>query len=138
MAILCDTATVSVRDGVELWVEAVSQLFVPLECVPHHGAAFHGRLRAGRLGPLRMCGMEVSPHTVKRTRLAANTQGDQYKLSLSSVARCSSSGRPGGGTAPKRLRHLRLLAPIRSSPTTVRDARLRAAAGPHRIFADRI
>jgi AraC-like DNA-binding protein len=83
MAVLCDTATVSVRDSVELWVEAVSELFVPLQCVPHHGAAFHGRLRAGRVGPLRMCGMEVSPHTVKRTpRLAANTQGDQYKLSL--------------------------------------------------------
>src|SRR6266545_5364478 len=83
MAILCDTATVPVRDRAELWVEAVSKLFVPLECAPHHGAPFHGRLRAGALGPIRLCGMEVSPHTVKRTpRLAANTQGDQYKLSL--------------------------------------------------------
>jgi AraC-like DNA-binding protein len=83
MAILCDTATVPARDRAELWVEVVSELFVPLECVPHHGAAFHGRLRAGSLGPIRMCGMEVGPHTVKRTpRLAANTQGDQYKLSL--------------------------------------------------------
>jgi AraC-like DNA-binding protein len=83
MAILCDTATVSVRDSAELWVDVVSDLFVPLECVPHRGAAFHGRLRAGSLGPIRMCAMEVSPHTVKRTpRLAANTRGDQYKLSL--------------------------------------------------------
>ena len=55
MAVLCDTATVPVRDRAELWVEAVSELFVPLECMPHHGAAFHGRLRAGRLGPLRIC-----------------------------------------------------------------------------------
>ena len=83
MAILCDTAMVPVRDSAELWVDVVSELFVPLECVPHHGAAFHGRLRAGSLGPIRMCAMEVSPHTVKRTpRLAANTRGDQYKLSL--------------------------------------------------------
>src|SRR5438552_18187375 len=83
MAILCDTAMVPVRDSAELWVDVVSELFVPLECVPHHGAAFHGRLRAGSLGPIRMCAMEVSPHTVKRTRrLEANTRGDQYKLSL--------------------------------------------------------
>jgi AraC-like DNA-binding protein len=83
MAILCDTATVPVRDSADLWVEAVSELFVPLECVPHHGAAFHGRLRAGAIGPIAMCGLEVSPHTVRRTpRLAANTKGDQYKLSL--------------------------------------------------------
>jgi AraC-like DNA-binding protein len=83
MAILCDTAMVPVRDSAELWVDVVSELFVPLECVPHHGATFHGRLRAGSLGPIRMCAMEVSPHTVKRTpRLAANTRGDQYKLSL--------------------------------------------------------
>ena len=83
MAILCDTATVPARDRAELWVEVVSELFVPLECVPRHGAAFHGRLRAGALGPIRMCAMDVSPHTVKRTRrLAANTRGDQYKLSL--------------------------------------------------------
>lgn len=83
MAILCDTATVPLRDSAELWVEAVSELFVPLECVPQRGAAFHGRLRAGTLGPIRMCAMAVSPHTAKRTpRLAANTQGDQYKLSL--------------------------------------------------------
>src|SRR2546423_2518909 len=83
MAILCDTAMVPVRESAELWVDVVSELFVPLECVPHHGAAFHGRLRAGSLGPIRMCAMEVSPHTVRRTpRLAANTRGDQYKLSL--------------------------------------------------------
>ena len=67
MAVLCDTAMVPVRDSAELWVDVVSELFVPLECVPHHGAAFHGRLRAGSLGPIRMCAMEVSPHTVKRT-----------------------------------------------------------------------
>src|SRR6266498_1139463 len=83
MAILCDTATVPLRDSAELWVEAVSELFVPLECVPHDGAVFDGRLSAGTIGPIRMCVMVVSPHTVKRTpRLAANTQGDQYKLSL--------------------------------------------------------
>jgi len=83
MAILCDTSTVPRRDGAELWVEAVSELFVPLECVPQRGAAFHGRLRAGTLGPLRMCAMAVSPHRAKRTpRLAANTGGDRYKLSL--------------------------------------------------------
>jgi AraC-like DNA-binding protein len=83
MAIVCDTATVQASDRAELWVEAISALFVPLECTPHHGAAFYGRLRAGALGPVQLCALEVSPHTVKRTpRLAANTAGDEYKLSL--------------------------------------------------------
>src|SRR5215204_5387258 len=83
MVVVCDTATVPLRDSAEVWVEAVSELFVPLECSPHPGAAFHGRLRAGSLGPVQLCGLEVSPHTIKRTpRLAANTRGDQYKLSL--------------------------------------------------------
>jgi len=83
MVVVCDTASVPLRDSAEVWVEAVSELFVPLECSPHPGAAFHGRLRAGSLGPVQLCGLEVSPHTIKRTpRLAANTRGDQYKLSL--------------------------------------------------------
>ena len=83
MVVECDTASVPMRDSADLWVQAVSELFVPLECAPHRGAAFHGRLRAGSLGPVQLCGLEVSPHTVKRTpRLAANTRGDQYKLSL--------------------------------------------------------
>ena len=83
MAILCDTSTVPMRDSAELWVEAVSKLFVPLECIPQRGAAFNGWLRAGSVGPIRMCAMAVSPHRAKRTpHLAANTPGDQYKLSL--------------------------------------------------------
>src|SRR5215204_194344 len=83
MVVVCDTAMVPVRDSAELWVETVSELFVPLECAPHPGTAFHGRLRAGSLGPVQLCGLEVSAHTMKRTpRLAANTRGDQYKLSL--------------------------------------------------------
>ena len=83
MGVLCDTATVPAGDSADLWVETVSELIVPLECAPHHGATFHGRLRAGSLGPVQLCGLEASAHTVKRTpRLAANTQGDQYKLSL--------------------------------------------------------
>jgi AraC-like DNA-binding protein len=84
MAVVCDTATVQGSDRAELWVAAISELFVPLECTPHPGAAFYGRLRAGSLGPVHLCGLEVSPHTVKRTpKLAANTEGDEYKLSLS-------------------------------------------------------
>lgn len=83
MGVLCDTATVPAGDSADLWVETVSELMVPLECAPHHGATFHGRLRAGSLGPVQLCGLEASAHTVKRTpRLAANTEGDQYKLSL--------------------------------------------------------
>jgi AraC-like DNA-binding protein len=84
MTVVCDTATVPASDRAELWVEAVSELFVPLECIPRGGTRFFGRLRAGTLGPVQLCGLEVSPHTVKRTpKLAANTAGDQYKLSLS-------------------------------------------------------
>ena len=83
MGVLCDTATVPAGDSADLWVETVSELMVPLEGAPHHGATFHGRLRAGSLGPVQLCGLEASAHTVKRTpRLAANTEGDQYKLSL--------------------------------------------------------
>ena len=138
MAILCDTATVPVRDSADLWVEAVSELFVPLECVPHHGAAFHGRLRAGVIGPIAMCGLEVSPHTVKRTpRLAANTKGDQYKLSLilggeALIVQDAREAvlRPGDFaiydcSRPYTIRHQR----------SVPDARLRPAAGHHRAVA---
>jgi AraC-like DNA-binding protein len=84
MAVVCDTSTVPGSDRAELWVEAISELFVPLECTPGPGTAFSGRLRAGTLGPVQLSSLEVSPHTVKRTpRLAANTDGDEYKLSLS-------------------------------------------------------
>jgi AraC-like DNA-binding protein len=83
MGVLCDTATVPAGDSADLWIETVSELMVPLECAPHQGATFHGRLRAGSVGPVHLCGLEASAHTVKRTaRLAANTPGDQYKLSL--------------------------------------------------------
>jgi AraC-like DNA-binding protein len=34
MAVICDTSSVPVEDRAELWVEASSQLFVPLECRP--------------------------------------------------------------------------------------------------------
>lgn len=81
---LCDTSTVSAGDRAELWVTMTSELFVPLECTPHDRATFNGRLRAGAVGPLALCGLEVfTPHTIRRTpRLAANTGGDHYKLSL--------------------------------------------------------
>jgi AraC-like DNA-binding protein len=83
MAVLCDTATVPVGDRADLWTSMASDMFVPLECTPHDRATFNGRLRAGVVGPLALCGLEVSPHTIKRTpKLAANTPGDQYKLSL--------------------------------------------------------
>jgi AraC-like DNA-binding protein len=84
MAVVCDTATVQGSDRAELWVSVISDLFVPLECKPRAGTPFYGRLRAGTLGPVQLCGLEVSPHTVTRTpKLAANTAGDEYKLSLS-------------------------------------------------------
>jgi AraC-like DNA-binding protein len=83
MAVLCDTSTVPVGDRAELWVTTASELFVPLECTPHDRATFNGRLRAGTVGPLALCGLEVTPHTIRRTpRLAASTGGDHYKLSL--------------------------------------------------------
>lgn len=82
-SVVHDTSTVAVEDRAEFWMATTSQLFVPLECVPHDRAAFRGRLRAGTVGPLHLCGVEASPHTVRRTpRLAASTGGDRYKLSL--------------------------------------------------------
>jgi AraC-like DNA-binding protein len=83
MAVVCDTSTAAVNERTELWVAAASEMFVPLECTPQAHKDFHGRMRAGAIGSLRLCLLEVSPHTVRRTpRLAANTNGDQYKLSL--------------------------------------------------------
>ena len=84
MPLVCDTATVPAADRAELWVAASSELFVPLECTPRAGTPFQGILRAGSVGPVRLCALEATPHTVRRTpRLASNTRGDQYKLSLS-------------------------------------------------------
>lgn len=83
MALAFDTSTVPVPDRAEAWSAASARVFVPLEPALARGAAFHGRLRAGRLGPLVLCGLEASAHTVRRTpRLAAGTWGEQYKLSL--------------------------------------------------------
>jgi AraC-like DNA-binding protein len=83
MTVHCDTATVPAGDRADLWVSVTSDMFVPLECTPRERTTFNGRLRAGVVGPLALCGLEVSPHTIRRTpRLAANTRGDQYKLSL--------------------------------------------------------
>ena len=62
---------------------ASSELFVPLECRPHDRASFGGLLQAGIVGPLALSRLEVSPHTIRRTAaLAADTDGDRYKLSL--------------------------------------------------------
>jgi len=83
MAVVCDTSTVPVGDRADLWVTTASNLFVPLDCTPHERSTFNGRLHAGTVGPLALCALEVSPHTIRRTaKLAANTKGDQYKLSL--------------------------------------------------------
>jgi len=83
MSVHCDTSTVPVAERAELWITASSELFVPLECVPHDRASFRGLLRAGAVGPLQLCCVEVSPHTIRRTpRLAASTEGDRYKLSV--------------------------------------------------------
>lgn len=83
MAVLCDTAKVPALERADMWVSAISDFFVPLECTPHDRVGFYGRLRAGNVGPVQLCGLQVSPHTVERTpKLAANTPGDQYKLSL--------------------------------------------------------
>lgn len=71
------------EDRAEFWITSSSALFVPLECRPHDPSSFRGLLQAGALGPLGLSRMEVSPHTVRRTRrLAARTNGDRYKLSL--------------------------------------------------------
>ena len=81
--ILCDTSRVPVTERADLWADAVSKLFVPLECTPKERVSFRGRMRAGSVGPVALCDLDVSPHTIRRTRqLAANTNGDQYKLSL--------------------------------------------------------
>ena len=83
MPVICDTSSVPAEDRAELWVTATSELFVPLECTPHDRASFAGLLQAGVVGPLALSRLEVSPHTVQRTAaLAADTDGDRYKLSL--------------------------------------------------------
>jgi AraC-like DNA-binding protein len=83
MPVICDTSSVPVEDREELWVTASSELFVPLECRPHDRTSFGGLLQAGVVGPLALSRLEVSPHTIRRTRaLAAETNGDRYKLSL--------------------------------------------------------
>jgi AraC-like DNA-binding protein len=83
MPVICDTSSVPVEDRAELWVTASSELFVPLECRPHDRASFGGLLQAGVVGPLALSRLEVSPHTIRRTAaLAADTDGDRYKLSL--------------------------------------------------------
>ena len=81
--IICDTSSVPAEDRADLWVTAASELFVPLECRPHDPASFRGLLQAGTVGPLALSRLDVSPHTIRRTRaLAAETSGDRYKLSL--------------------------------------------------------
>ncbi len=83
MPVICDTSSVPVEDRAELWVKASSELFVPLECRPYDRSSFGGLLRAGSVGPLALSRIEVSPHTIRRTAaLAADTDGDRYKLSL--------------------------------------------------------
>lgn len=83
MAVRCDTSTVPAAERAALWAEANSRIFVPLQCVPQDRATFHGRMRAGGVGPLGLCTLEASPHVVRRTpRLTASTDGDRYKLSL--------------------------------------------------------
>jgi len=83
MPVICDTSSVPVEDRAELWVTASSELFVPLECKPHDRASFSGLLQAGVVGPLALSRLAVSPHTIRRTpALAADTDGDRYKLSL--------------------------------------------------------
>jgi AraC-like DNA-binding protein len=83
MAVVCDTSSVPVADRAELWVTASSKFFVPLECAPHDRTSFHGVLQAGAVGPLALSRLDVAAHTIRRTRsLAAQTNGDRYKLSL--------------------------------------------------------
>ncbi len=83
MTVVCDTSSVPVDDRADYWVDASSQFFVPLECSPRDKTSFHGLLQAGTVGPLALSRLEVSPHTIRRTRtLADATDGDRYKLSL--------------------------------------------------------
>lgn len=83
MTVVCDTSSVPAEDRAEFWVTASSELFVPLECTPHDPTSFRGVLQAGTVGPLALSRLEVSPHTIRRTRnLADGTKGDRYKLSL--------------------------------------------------------
>lgn len=78
-----DTSSVDAAERAEYWIDLTSELFVPLTFRPREPASFHGSLRAGSLGPIQLCWVEASAHTVERTRkLAANTEGGVYKLSL--------------------------------------------------------
>ena len=78
-----DTATVGPGERAEYWIDVTSELFVPLACRPDQPSNFHGTIRAGAIGPVQLCWVEASPHTVERTpKLAANTQAGHYKLSL--------------------------------------------------------
>jgi AraC-like DNA-binding protein len=78
-----DTSRVGPGERAEYWIDAVSNLFVPLSCRPHQPSSFHGTIRAGAIGPVQLCWVQASPHTAERTPiLAANTQAGYYKLSL--------------------------------------------------------
>lgn len=78
-----DTSSVDAVERTEYWIDVTSKLFVPLAFRPREPASFHGSLRAGSIGPIQLCWVEANAHTVERTRkLAANTEGSLYKLSL--------------------------------------------------------
>jgi AraC-like DNA-binding protein len=78
-----DTSSVDAVERTEYWVDVISELFVPLAFRTSEPASFHGSLRAGSIGPIHLCWVEASAHTVERTqKLAANTEGSIYKLSM--------------------------------------------------------
>ena len=74
MTVVCDTSSVPVGERADLWVSASSNLFVPLECTPHDRGTFRGLLEAGMLGELALSRLDVSPHTIRRTRRLAPTR----------------------------------------------------------------
>jgi AraC-like DNA-binding protein len=96
VSVVCDTSSVPREDRAELWMSVSSEAFVPLECAPRDRLSFRGVLRATMVGPVALSRLEASPHTVTRTRsLAADTNGDRYKLSLllNGSARIAQDGR---------------------------------------------
>jgi AraC-like DNA-binding protein len=78
-----DTAGVELDERADRWAHASSQLFVPLRFTAPRDRPFRGRIRGQTLGPIRVCEIAASAHTVERTpRLARGDGGEHFKLSL--------------------------------------------------------
>jgi AraC-like DNA-binding protein len=83
MTVEFDTAGVDAGERFDRWAEASAQLFVPLRFCAPPDQPFRGRIRGAALGPIRLCEIAATAHTVQRTpRLVRAGGGEHFKLSL--------------------------------------------------------